>query len=79
MEYLTEDLEPKKVLRYFEEICAIPHGTGNEAKLAQYIASLASDCGFEHETDAFGSYPCLTRSGKRSPVFDAGAYGHGLC
>lgn len=55
MEYLTEDLEPKKVLRYFEEICAIPHGTGNEAKLAQYIASLASDCGFEHETDAFGN------------------------
>ena len=25
------NLEPKSVLRFFEELCAIPHGSGNTA------------------------------------------------
>ena len=29
MEYLLKDREPKEALRYFEEISAIPRGSGN--------------------------------------------------
>ena len=55
MKYLTEDLEPKRVLRFFEEICAIPHGSGNESALAQYIIRIAEDKGLETEMDQHGN------------------------
>ncbi|MCH5250747.1 MAG: aminoacyl-histidine dipeptidase [Lachnospiraceae bacterium] len=34
-------LEPKTVFRYFEEICNIPHGSGNERQLSNYIKDFA--------------------------------------
>ncbi|MCH5257278.1 MAG: aminoacyl-histidine dipeptidase [Lachnospiraceae bacterium] len=33
--------EPKTVFRYFEEICNIPHGSGNERQLSNYIKDFA--------------------------------------
>lgn len=30
MKYVTEGLEPRRVLELFEEISAIPRGSGNE-------------------------------------------------
>lgn len=41
MKYITEGLEPSSVLRIFEDICAIPHGSGNEGKIADYIENYA--------------------------------------
>ena len=37
MEYLLKDREPKEALRYFEEISAIPRGSGNEEAISQYL------------------------------------------
>lgn len=34
-------LEPAAVFHYFEEICAIPHGSGNESRLSDYIREFA--------------------------------------
>ena len=33
--------EPKEVLRFFEEICAIPHGSGNVDRISDYLVSFA--------------------------------------
>ena len=41
MEYIVQGYEPKKLFEFFEEICAIPHGSGNEAAIAQYLVDFA--------------------------------------
>ena len=38
-----ENLEPKSVFRYFEEICAIPHGSGNMEAISSYCMQFAKD------------------------------------
>ena len=35
------DLEPKAVWKYFEEICGIPHGSGNEKAISDYCVAFA--------------------------------------
>ena len=43
MKYVTEGLEPRRVLELFEEISAIPRGSGNEEAVAKWIEKFASD------------------------------------
>ncbi len=40
---------------YFEDICSIPHGSGNEDALAEYILAFAEKHGLEARRDAVGS------------------------
>lgn len=40
---ILSNLEPKKVFQYFEEICAIPHGSGNVEQISDYLAAFAKD------------------------------------
>lgn len=40
-----ENLEPKKVFYYFEEICRIPHGSGNLDAISAYLEKFAKDRG----------------------------------
>lgn len=42
---ITKGYEPKKVLAFFEEICKIPHGSGNEEEVAKYIENFAKERG----------------------------------
>lgn len=49
---VLENLEPKKVFYYFEEICNIPHGSGNLDKISSYLAGFARDRGLFHIRDA---------------------------
>jgi len=37
------NLEPKNVFRYFEEICAIPHGSGNVEAISNYCMQFAKE------------------------------------
>lgn len=46
-----ENLEPKKVFHYFEEICSIPHGSGNLKKISNYLVSFAKERGLEVSQD----------------------------
>lgn len=39
------ELEPKPVFRFFEEICKIPHGSGNVERLSDYLVSFARERG----------------------------------
>ncbi|MBQ4575581.1 MAG: aminoacyl-histidine dipeptidase [Clostridia bacterium] len=52
MNYITEGYQPAAALRYFEDICAIPHGSGNEKGVADYIEQFAIDHKLEYRRDA---------------------------
>lgn len=49
---VLENLEPKKVFYYFEELCNIPHGSGNLDRISSYLAQFAKDRGLFHVRDA---------------------------
>ena len=36
-------LEPKSVFSYFEQLCAIPHGSGNTKQISDYLVSFAKE------------------------------------
>ena len=48
---VLEELEPKKVFYYFEEICGIPHPSYKEKKISDYLVSFAKSHGFEYYQD----------------------------
>ena len=45
MNYVVNGYEPKAVFEIFEDLCAIPHGSGNEKGVADYIAAFAEKRG----------------------------------
>ena len=49
---VLENLEPKKVFYYFEELCNIPHGSGNLDGISSYLAEFAKERGLFHIRDA---------------------------
>lgn len=49
---VISNLEPKRVMKYFEDICAIPHGSGNSDRIAQYCEEFAKAHNFEYSRDA---------------------------
>ncbi|NLT58362.1 MAG: aminoacyl-histidine dipeptidase [Clostridiales bacterium] len=51
MQYRLSHLEPKEPLRYFEDICRIPHGSGNEKAVSEYLIQFAKDHGLAFLTD----------------------------
>lgn len=44
-------LEPKSVFGYFEDICNIPHGSGNMQKISQFCVDFAKKHGLEYIVD----------------------------
>ena len=46
------NIEPNKVFGFFEEICSIPHGSGNMNKISQYCIDFAKKNSLEYYTDA---------------------------
>lgn len=44
---ILEGLEPRPVFHFFEEICKIPHGSGNEAALSDYLKCFAKERGLD--------------------------------
>lgn len=44
---LLSHLEPKGVFTFFEEICAIPHGSGNTKQISDYLKAFAKDRSLE--------------------------------
>ena len=57
-------LEPAAVFHYFEEICAIPHGSRNTKKISDYLVNFAKEHGLRYIQDAannvilFGNGTC---------------------
>ena len=44
-------LEPQAVFAYFEDICAIPHGSGNTKAISDYLVRFAVEHGLRYEQD----------------------------
>lgn len=44
-------LEPEAVFRYFEEICGIPHGSGNTKQISDYCVRFAKEHGLSYIQD----------------------------
>ena len=42
-----ENLQPKEVFHFFEEICNIPHGSGNLQEISDYLVSFAKERNLE--------------------------------
>lgn len=55
MAYLLEGFSPSRVLRHFEDICAIPHASGHEAALGDHVLALAKAQGLESLRDEAGN------------------------
>lgn len=58
------NLEPKEVFHYFEEICNIPHGSGNTAEISGYLAEFAKKKGLEHRQDELGNVIIIKEAAK---------------
>ena len=50
---VLEHLEPQNVFHYFEEICSIPHGSGNVRQISDYLKKFASDRGLKCIQDKY--------------------------
>ena len=48
---ILENCEPKQVFYYFEEICKIPHGSGNTRQISDYLVNFAKEHGFDYVQD----------------------------
>lgn len=48
---VLDNLEPKKVFHYFEEICNIPHGSRNTKQISDYLVQFAKDHDLEYYQD----------------------------
>lgn len=44
---VLNQLEPKKVFQFFEEICKIPHGSGNLGEICEYCVHFAEERGLK--------------------------------
>ncbi len=49
--YKLAGLEPWAVFHYFEEICAIPHGSGNTKMISDYLVNFAKEQGIRYIQD----------------------------
>ena len=47
MSYLIQNRKPLSVFRFFEDLCAIPHPSYHEEKIADYLCAFAADRGLE--------------------------------
>lgn len=52
---VLKDLEPKEVFSYFEDICKIPHGSGNTKEISDYLAAFAEEHSLACTQDTMGN------------------------
>lgn len=48
-------LQPNRVFRYFEDICAIPHGSGDTRRISDYCVDFARSHGLWYRQDALNN------------------------
>lgn len=49
---VLEHLEPKGVFSFFEQLCAVPHGSRNTKQISDWLVAFAKERGLEHYQDA---------------------------
>ncbi len=49
------DLKPEGVFKYFEELCGIPHGSGNTREISDYLVRFAKEHDLKYIQDELGN------------------------
>ncbi len=52
---ILSELEPNSVFKYFEDICNIPHGSGNTDGITQYLVEFAKNKNLEYIVEPCGN------------------------
>lgn len=52
---ILENLQPQRVFYYFEQLCAIPHGSGNTKAISDWCMAFAAAKGLEAEQDGLNN------------------------
>lgn len=52
---MLENIQPISVFHFFEEICGIPHGSGNTAQISAYLLKFGQDRNLETYQDELGN------------------------
>ena len=52
---VLEHLEPKSVFGFFEELCAIPHGSSNTKAISDWLVRFAQERGLEYYQDGLNN------------------------
>lgn len=52
---VLNNVEPKKVISFFEEICSMPHGSSNTAMISNYLVNFARERNLEVIQDKLGN------------------------
>jgi len=55
------------ILKYFTEICQIPHTSGHEEKIREYIINILKKENIKHEVDEVGNV-YISKQGKTKPI-----------
>lgn len=61
---VLENLEPKKVFHYFEEICNIPHGSRNTKQISDYLVDFAKAHGLTYYQDELNNVIIIKEASK---------------
>ena len=65
---VLEQLEPQGVFRFFEELCAIPHGSRNCRAISDWCVAFARERGLEYHQDEAGNVILIQ---KATPGYEA--------
>lgn len=52
---ILENVEPKRVFHYFEEICSMPHGSGNIWTISNWLVDYAKEHHLKYRQDQLGN------------------------
>lgn len=52
---ILDNLSPQRVFYYFEQICAIPHGSGDTDRISAYCAKVAEGLGLDYLRDSWNN------------------------
>ena len=52
---VLDTLAPRRVFHYFEELCGIPHGSGNTKAISDFCMAFARQHGLDAEQDAYNN------------------------
>ena len=75
MEYKITGCKPEKLFHFFEDISAIPRGSGNEKGLSDYLVKFAKD----RNLWVYQDEKRRKRGGKRqSSCYASGTYRYGM-
>ncbi len=55
MNYVIRGRQPEDALHYFEDLCAIPHGSGNEQAISDYLFRFFQEQGLTVKQDPMGN------------------------